>query len=105
MIPFPIKEMKDPIIRRSFELLDTFLNSQTVLKGQWSLVEISFDKLETNFKYKHSLPFIPRDVIQISILGTGVVTWNYDKFDSENLDISTTGKCTVRALIGSSTGV
>jgi hypothetical protein len=87
--------------RRNFQLLqDQFNSKEALLKGEWRFFIISIPSALTNFKYKHNLTFTPTDIIQTSVIGVGVITFNYDKFDKENLDITTTGACTVRAFVG-----
>ena len=54
----------------------------------------------TNEKVSHNLDFVPKDIIQTSSIGVGVLTFNFDKFDDTLLDITTTGSITVRAFIG-----
>jgi hypothetical protein len=53
-----------------------------------------------NYRYPHKLGFVPEDVIQTSLRGAGAVTWNYDQFNRDYLDVTTTGACVVRAFVG-----
>lgn len=101
MINLPVKDVKDLVLRKITEIIQVFVNSQAILRGEWRFVEITLGGAVTNYKYKHNLPYTPRDVIQVSLVGPGSLTWNYTSFDSENLDITTTGACTVRAFLGS----
>lgn len=91
----------DPLVREALQKVEEYLNDFDVLKGEWKFFEITFSGAVTNFKYPHNLPFIPRDIIQTSKTGSGSITWNYAEFDKDNLNITTTGALTVRALIGS----
>jgi hypothetical protein len=100
MILLPINDIKDSIIRKAFELLTLFLNRKTILNGEWRFVEITTTGVVTAYSYKHSLSFVPKDVIQTSLTGSGSVTWLYSSFDETNVKITTTGACTVRAFIG-----
>lgn len=99
-ISLPIKDVSDGILRSVFLLLVNQLNRFTFLDAEWSFVEISFDAAVTDYKHKHGLAFVPKDVIQTSLVGSGGVTWSYAKFDSEYLYLTTTGACTVRAFVG-----
>ena len=93
--------ISDPIIRDYFRYIVEDLESQSVLKGNWKFFEMSFDSAVTNKKIPHHLGFVPKDVLQLSVTGAGNITWNYSSFDSDNLDVTTTGACVIRAYIGS----
>jgi hypothetical protein len=91
--------IQDPIARENFRALNDYLQNLTNLLG-FRFFEIVIPAAAAHLKYPHGLGFQPKDVVQLSITGAGALTWNYDKFDSTNLDITTTGACTVRAYIG-----
>lgn len=91
---------EDGVILENFRRIERVWTTEPILKGEWKFVELTFESAVTNFRYKHFLKFIPKDVIQTSIVGAGAITWNYSLFDREYLDITTTGACVVRALIG-----
>ncbi len=102
MIKLLVKEIKDPLIQENFKRLELELNLyQPMLRGEWQFFIITLTSAVTNFLYPHNLKFMPKDVLQTSITGTGALTWNYAKFDKTNLNITTTGPCVVRAFIGS----
>lgn len=94
-------EIKDEYTRRNFEFLQKLLNTFPLYLASFQFVELEFDAAVSLFEYKHNLGFIPKDVIQTSLIGTGTVTWVYDQFDKENLIVTATGPCTVRAFVGS----
>lgn len=96
-----IEKVEDPIARENFQRLQDDSLKDALPKGQWKFFEIVFTKAVTNFKYPHSLGFMPKDIIQTSLKGAGSLTWNYNLFDSTNLNITTSGACTVRAFVGS----
>jgi hypothetical protein len=101
MIKLLVKEIEDDRSRENFKRIQKeFTENQIILKGQWRFFELIFTGAVTNFKQKHLLTFVPKDIIQTSIIGAGTLTWNYSLFDRENLDITTTGACTVRAFVG-----
>lgn len=102
MIKLLVKETIDEITRENMQRIQKELSStQVILNGQWKFFELVFTAAVTNFKYPHKFTFTPHDVIQTSLIGSGALTWNYGLFDSTNLDITTTGACTVRAFVGS----
>lgn len=95
-----VKDISDMWARENFARLQRFMKSFPFFRGQWEFFELTFTSAVTNKKIPHALGFKPTDVMQTSILGAGGVTWNYNLFDSVNLDITTTGPCVVRAFIG-----
>ena len=87
MINLIFKDILDAYIIENFRRIQDFLNSQVFLMG--------------DFKFKHNLDFIPKDIIQTAKTGTATVTFNYDRFDENYIDITTSGAVTVRFLAGS----
>lgn len=62
---------------------------------------LEFLSAQTNAKIPHGLGFKPLDVMQTSLIGAGVtVTFNYDLFDTETIDITVSGACSIRFFIG-----
>ena len=105
MIKLLVKEVEDATIRENFKRVQKeFSSEQPILRGNWKFFEITFTGAVTNFKYPHQLSFVPKDIIQTRLTGTGSLTWNYARFDFTNLDITTTGACVVRAFVGSYDG-
>jgi hypothetical protein len=101
MIKFLLREISDTYIRKNFELLrDFFANEAALLRGQFKFIEITVPSAQANYKVAHSLGFQPKDVLVTSLTGAGAVTWNYSLFDRDNLDLTTTGACVIRAFIG-----
>jgi hypothetical protein len=101
VISLLIAEIADRYVQENFNRLKNFFQNQPFLKGQWRFIEIDLDNGVTNFKYKHNLGFIPKDVILTSITPSVSVVWNYDSFDREFIDFTTSGACVIRAFIGS----
>lgn len=95
-----IEEVTDPIVRDNFQRVESAIGSFPFLKGSWRFVEIEISSA-TTIKFKHGLRFIPKDVIQTSLIGSGSATWNHQNFTRDHVEITTTGPCVVRAFIGS----
>lgn len=93
-----IKSIED--IRDALQKIKEAVEGSVLENGEFKFFEITVKKAVTNFKYSHNLNFTPKDVLQLSITGVGGVTWNYSEFDSNFLDLTTTGACVVRAYIG-----
>jgi len=100
MLKLRVDEVKDSVARENFQKLDNEFSQSPILKGTWRFVEITFSGAVANFKYPHGLGFIPKDKIELSVSGPGDLVWNYDDFDRTNIDLTTTGALTVRALVG-----
>lgn len=96
-----LKEITDQYIQENFLRITDFFKKQKMLQAEFTHFELVFSSAVTNFKFRHNLGFQPKDVIQTSSIGAGVLTWNYDKFDAQFLDITTTGAVKVRAFVGS----
>lgn len=95
-----IKEIKDQYIQNNFEWLQNYINEEDLLQSRFKAFDLDIVGAETNLKIVHGLNFQPLDIIQTFKTGSGSVTFNYDKFDSVNLDITTTGACRVRFFAG-----
>lgn len=100
MIDLILKDVADQYVRENFSRLLKFFRKQAVLKTQLRHVEITVPRAITNFRFKHNLGFLPKDVIPTSVIGAGAVTWNYSLFDNEFLDLTTTDEVVVRAFVG-----
>ncbi len=61
--------------------------------------EVQLEGTLTQFRYRHHLGFVPRDILETSRIGAAL-TWHYDLFDETHLVVSTTGDVRVRAFIG-----
>lgn len=99
MIKLLTDNVKDQVTREVIETLINLINREQPLKGQWKFFELTFNQNGT-FKVPHGLMFAPKDVVQLSIRGAIDLTWQFAKFDKTNVELTTTGACTVRALIG-----
>jgi hypothetical protein len=101
MIRLLVKEIKDIYIQQNFDMLNKFLGDMALTSAKFQFLELTFTEAQAHLRLPHKRGFVPKDVIQTSLKGTGVVTWHYELFDREFLDISATGPCVVRAFVGS----
>lgn len=95
-----LKDIKDEYVRENFFRIQEFILNFALFRGEWTFFTYEFTAAVTDTKIPHGLTFKPTDVIQTSLTGSGVLTWNYDKFTDKLLYVTTTGPCTVRAFIG-----
>lgn len=101
MISLIFKNIEDPYILENFQRLSNFLNSDVMLMGNFKFYTLTFTGAVTNYRFKHNLDFVPKDLILTSITGSATVTINYDLFTKDYIDITTSGGTTIRFLVGS----
>lgn len=97
---FELHKIKDPNLVDVLQSIRDFMRDFPLFSGQWKFFEISFTGGVDNMKIPHRLKFTPKDILQTAIIGDANIIWNYDLFDSINLDVTVSGACTVRAFIG-----
>lgn len=93
------KEIDGIYERRNFEELRDYFENQNQLLDFIHL-EVNFSAAVTNSRIKHTLGYIPKDIIVTKIVGTGRLTWNYSKFSNEELDVTTDGPVRIRFYVG-----
>jgi hypothetical protein len=95
-----LKEIPDTYARENFQRLQDTLKNDPLRRGGFKFFELEIAGAVINLKIMHKLGFTPKDVIQTGVTGSGTLTWNFSEFDSQFLDVTTTGPVTVRAFIG-----
>jgi hypothetical protein len=100
MIDLILKEIQDVRVRENFSRIQRFLEEQVILDANWRLYEMFFDGPEASYKYKHSLNFVPEDVILLQVVGDRNVEFNHSLFTRENIDITVKGPCYIKFLAG-----
>ena len=96
-----LREIADRYVRKNFEALRNEMRVFSLYRAKFKHFEIVIPQAVTNYRFPHRFGYRPKDILQTSLTGAGSLTWNYDRFDAEYLDITTTGACTVRAFVGS----
>jgi hypothetical protein len=94
--------VEDPVARDNFEKIQQFLNISGPLAG-FVHIDLTVLSAVNDAKIKHGLGVKPLDLIQTYSSGPGVVNWNYNNFDKNFLEYSSTGPCHVRIFIGNKT--
>lgn len=97
---FFLKELEDEYTRENFKNLILFMQKFPFFRGEWIFLTKTFTGAVTNLNIPHGLGFKPTDVLQTSKTGAGSITFNYDKFTTTNINITTTGACVVRFFLG-----
>ncbi len=99
MLKLFLNEVPEDYARENFRRISESINNDLISSANWRFIELLVEGVTTNFKFKHNLKFIPKDVIITSMIG-GVATFNYSLFDETNIDLNTTATTTVRFLLG-----
>jgi hypothetical protein len=102
-VKLDLSNIKDEYVRENFRLLQEYVDENAFLDG-FRHMDFLISGAVTNQKIRHGLGFVPKDIIRTQITGPGVLTFNYDLFDDEFLDVSSNGDCRVRALVGTYKG-
>lgn len=84
------KEIKDFYTQENFQRLNDHFRSNTNLLG-FAHLELTITKLGDNQTFPHGLRFLPKDVLVTSLIGEGLIQFNYSEFTATNLDLSVLG--------------
>jgi len=90
----------DPLAQENFKRLKILLRETPFIKMNPFFFAINITGTVTNFKFKHNLGFVPKDVVLLAVSGGFSVTFHYDLFDKDFIVLSTTGGCTIRCILG-----
>lgn len=93
-------EQTPKVVEENLDRIRSYTENLLMGRFEGTHMVISFPSALTNFKVPHGLNFTPKDIIQTALTGAGTITWNYSLFDSENLDVTTSAACEVRAFVG-----
>ena len=99
MIDLKLTQVNDIYVRTALVTLKDAINLTGLAGSNLRLIEIETRGAVTNASIPHRLGFTPTDVILTRITG-GTVTWNYDKFTKDDLNLTTSGAVKLRCLIG-----
>lgn len=99
MIELGLDKISDIGVRDNFAAIQEEFKSP-IYNFKFQFFELNFTAAVTNYRFKHNMPFLPKDVIVTSQKGAGVATFNYSLFDKDYLDITTTDAVKIRFLVG-----
>lgn len=91
--------ISDPTLQRNFQNLVAYYQAQGQLDG-FQGMDLIFTAKQTNFQVAHGLGVIPTDLILSLLVGTGSFTMNWGLCTATQLNISVSGPCRARFLIG-----
>jgi hypothetical protein len=100
MITLLIKEVADQFVQENFKRLRDFINRNNLIQSEMQFFEVAFTGAKTNFKFKHNLKYLPKDVIVLSVSKSASCTFNFDLFTDDYIDMTVSGATTVRFLAG-----
>ena len=89
-----------PFEQENWRILDNYFKGVQILKGEFQHFEIINSEAVTNFRFYHNLKFEPKDLISTFISEGVSVTWKYDTFNSDYIEVTTDGKATLRGFLG-----
>ena len=99
-------EILDEKIRENFRRLLSFFKDDPWQKGNFKFMELTLASdtatgYPATMEVSHRLGFVPKDVVQTSVLPTSVtVTWNYASFTRTTLSVTISAAVTLRAYVG-----
>ena len=95
-------EVKDliPFLQENWKILDNFFKGTQILNGEFEHFEIINTAAVTNFRFYHNLKFQPKDLISTFTTEGVSVTWKYDTFNVDYIEVTTDGSATLRGFLG-----
>lgn len=94
------KEIEDTFIQENFRRIVDYFAGEPLNKCGFKFFKIEVPGAVTNFKWPHSLGYQPKDVIVMHNEQNATVTFNYLKFNSTSIDLTSSGATTLRILLG-----
>jgi microcystin-dependent protein len=89
----------DPRVREALDDLNEHLFDQSQLHG-FKFIGFSTKVAVTNLRVAHGLRAVPRDLVRLSVIGSGTVRFNYSRFTDTHIDVTTDGPVRVRMFAG-----
>lgn len=89
-------------IRNNFDTIEGEWNKHPLTNGSWQLIDREFvaKSYPATLVIPHKLGFIPKDVIQTQITGSGTIVYNYSSFTATTFSVTVSNAVAVRFLIG-----
>lgn len=97
----PVQSQLDKNSKDLITALNAELNGNPFTSGKFKAFEVELEGAASHFEVKHGLGFVPKDIIQTSVIGSGSVTWNYALFTKEVVILTVSNAVKVRFLAGS----
>ena len=100
MLKLLLERVEDKLVQDNLRKVEGYVRELPLTQDNSRVIELTFTGAVTDYLYPHQLKFVPKDALTLRKTGAGAITWNYEDFDRENISVTTTGACVVRALIG-----
>lgn len=101
MLKLPFGSIQDLPTRDIIQKITDFLNANVLMDGTFRFAEIEFLGAVTDYKFKHNMKFVPKDIVLVSKDTENWVIFSLNELDTENIYITATGPAKVRFYMGS----
>jgi hypothetical protein len=97
------KEIQDPYARENFNRLESYARDLPLGKGLFKFLTatLTAKTYPATVSFAHTLGFVPKDVIQTSVIGPGTLVWEYADFTRDEVFATISDSVTFRAFFGS----
>lgn len=95
-----IKEVEETFTQENFKRVEDYFRLNSVDRCGLEFLEIEIPGAVTSEVFPHFLGYTPKDILTIHNYNNATITYHFDKFDSTNLYITSSGATTLRLLIG-----
>lgn len=93
--------IQDPNAQENFRRIKIYIRDAPLLKTAFYFRTIDVPAgFTTNFKFRHNLDFVPKDILLSATTNDATVTWHFEKFDKAYIVLSTSAPTTIRAFLG-----
>jgi hypothetical protein len=100
MLDIDLNGIQDPVVRDAlYAILEQFRNEPTLNFG-FKFFTIVFASGVTNYRFRHGLGFRPKDAIITDVSNDEDAYFDMDLSDGTHLDITASGACTIRFVVG-----
>lgn len=95
------RQMESPHQQDNFDRVRFAIENNLFMGFTGRIITIVLLKAETNLVYPHGLKVQPTDVFTTFASNGAIITWNYDKFSKENINLTSDKASVIRAIVGS----
>lgn len=77
-------------LQENFRRLQTTLKADLITSAGWKKFDETFIKNDS-YSFQHGLSFIPEDVLQTRLTGTGTIVYEYVEFTRTHIKVTVSG--------------
>lgn len=100
MLDFDINGIEDRATREALYSILEFMRAEPMVSFGFKFFTLTFASAVTNYRFTHRLGYKPKDSVITDVSDNQSAFFNMDLSDSTHLDITTSGACTIRFVIG-----